>query len=123
MSLRQAFALEAARRRRALAGGVYTTDLQPLYDPWTRRLKLVDRFLWQPGYLAAVPVPARSTVNLAPDLAVFRTLFRCFAGRVADLVLPRGAFFTGSAVVAAATVPHDLRSPELLAVLRACGYA
>ena len=42
---------------------------------------------------------------------------------MADLVLPRGAFFTGSAVVAAATVPHDLRSSELLAALRACGYA
>ena len=115
--------MEAARRRRVLAGGVDPADLQPLYDPWTRRLKLVDRFPWLPGDLAAVPVSARATVHLAPDLAVFRTLFRCFAGREADLVLPRGAFFTGSAVVAAATVPRGLRSPELLAVLRACGHA
>ena len=64
MSLRQAFALEAARCRRVLACGLDKSDLQPLYDPRTGRLKLVGRFPWLPGDLAAVPVPARANGSL-----------------------------------------------------------
>ena len=58
---------------------------------------------------------------LTPDLRIFRTLFRCFCGRVADLPLPPGAFFTGSAVVAAATLPTRLLNDELMQTLLDCG--
>ena len=123
MSLRQAFALEGVRRQALLAGGSDKSDLLPLYDPVSGNLTVPDRSPWVPRDHAVVPVPAPRAVRLAPNLTVFRTLFRCFAGAVADLTLPRGAFFTGSAVLAAATLPTRLRSRELLGVLHACGAA
>lgn len=51
--------------------------------------------------------------GVAPSIYVFRGLFRAFAGAVADVTLPKGCFFSGSAVVAALSrnVRNDDGSP------------
>jgi hypothetical protein len=115
-----------------LHGGRCPSDLQPLYDIQTGLLRLQDN----PADIAGddwnqftrpslkeeestIPGGAdlQFPVKLTPNIWAFRSLFRCFAGAVADLNLPKGAFFSGSSVLAATIIPCDLATPEIIALL------
>ncbi len=54
-----------------------------------------------------------------PRFSIYKQLFRCFAGPVADLPLPTGAFFAGSSVLASVTLPamDDAEKREIFAIL------
>ena len=123
MSLRRAFALEAFRRRVVLDGIQDQGDMRPLYDSFSGKVAVSDLSPLVTRDHDVLMVPGLRAALLSPDIAVYRVLFRCFAGAVADLRLPRGAFFTGSAVLAATTVPARLWSSELLEVLHDCDWA
>ena len=99
-----------------------------LYVKVPRQREVMVSFLSGPLHVAPralcscfFSLPCYIQVMVTPDLRIFRTLFRCFCGRVADLQLPPGAFFTGSAVVAAATLPTRLLNNDLMETLLDCG--
>ena len=87
-----AFVAESQRRLDIIEGRRTPSDLHPLYHKTTKLLAHRD-------------VSKRLLVT--PNLYMFRAAFRAFAGRVADIALPSGAFFGGSAVLAAATAAHS----------------
>ena len=53
-------------------------------------------------------LPASHGVAVVPSLATFKSLFFAFAGPVARVCLPEGAYFTGSICTAASTLPKNL---------------
>jgi hypothetical protein len=102
------FAHEVAQRSALLAGQPTQDDLLPLFDA-AGRLQLPNAL----GELAAaadaqLPVGlmgGEQDVRLIDDMALFKLLYRCFAGAFAGVELPRGAFVTGSALLASVTLP------------------
>jgi hypothetical protein len=51
---------------------------------------------------------------LAPTERVYRAVFACFAGSVAQLTLSPQAFFGGSATLAAAVLPREFATPPVV---------
>ena len=115
--LHTAFAHEAAQRTALLAGQPTQDDLLPLFDA-AGRLQLPNALdeLAAAAADAQLPVgfqcahhllrmPREQDVRLIDDMALFKLLFRCFAGDFASVELPRGAFVTGSALLASVTLP------------------
>ena len=77
---------------------------QKLFDT-SGRLRIPDLLVdSQEGFAATEDC----RVNLTPRFSIFKQLFRCFAGAVADVNLPEGAIFIGPAVLAALTTPRSL---------------
>ena len=118
MATRQAvvevFTSAAQMRSTILDGGCVPSDLERLYDRATGQLAIRDHIapLTIDGGLGA-PRPVR----LTPNIWAFRSLFRCFAGSIADMPLPKGAFFSGSSLLAAVAIPCELATPEIVEVL------
>ncbi len=99
-----AFVAESHRRLDILEGRQPPSDLQPLYDKETKQL-----------------AHGNVSQNVTPNLYMFRAAFRAFAGRAADIALPTGAFFGGSAVLAAATATHS-GNPTMVSYLARQAY-
>lgn len=106
------FDADAANRRSILEGGAGLNDLRPLFDA-NGMLDLGQRE--HLGLLTAhVQIPGDRHVRLVDRASVFKLLFRSFTGSLADLPLPSGCFITGSAVLAALTVPAEVPYAELV---------
>jgi hypothetical protein len=100
-------------RSNILDGQEVPHDLERLYDRSTGELAIRDLHVPLVGGDLDTPQPVR----LTPNIWAFRCLFRCFAGVLADIKLPKGAFFSGSSVFAAATMPCDLATPAVIHTL------
>lgn len=112
-ALIQVFASAAKARSTILDKKYAPNDLERLYDRATGKLAIPDHHVPLIGDRLTTPRPVR----LTPNIWAFRSLFRCFAGVVADMPLPKGAFFSGSAVLAAATIPCVLATPTIVNIL------
>ena len=101
------FRKEATLRLRVLDGDRIEDDIQPLYSTRTEKLRCV--------WLRTLAARRHKTAEhlLTPNIRVFRTLYKAFAGAAAHLRLPHGCFFGGSSVVACTQIPRDLYTKKL----------
>ena len=102
------FRREAALRLRVIDGErINENDLQQLYSTRTEELRC--------PWLRTQASRKRKTAKnlLTPNIRVFRTLYKAFAGAAAHLRLPQGCFFGGSSVVACTQIPRELHTKKL----------
>ena len=97
----------AAARRSCLGGARAIVEFLPLYGR-DGTVTLVD---------GPVLHPDEHSVRLVPNKYAFAALMYCFCGEVAHMKLPRGVFFSGSSVLASATMPVLAARPDLEEVM------
>ena len=97
------FRQSAADRKKCLDGECATVDFMALYRQ-DGRVTLEDALTWDPD---------EHSVRLVRTKYAFVALMYAFCGEVANMRLPRGVFFSGSAVLASATMPISTQNRNL----------
>ena len=97
------FRQSAAARRKCLGGERGTVEFRALYGQ-DGRVTFED---------ALIHNPEEHSVRLVRTRYAFVALMYAFCGEVANMRLPRGVFFSGSAVLASATMPIRTQNPNL----------
>ena len=106
------FRQSAVDRKKCLDGECAIDDFMALYRQ-DGTVTLEDAIIWDPD---------EYSVRLVRTRYAFVALMYAFCGEVANMRLPRGVFFSGSAVLASATMPISTQNPNLEQTMARWGW-